>query len=245
MKKANHGRGPSRSGRPAFWGMTLRTKATLAVPLALTCLLWGGATNAAATMRSVQLDDHLCKTVGGGRFVPIPGFPGERIDRRLLPDIRWLRRRFKIFVTDGYSTSDVHALHGEHPIGLALDIVPYRSEGGSWGLVGDLARLAEPRQDHPRPPWRWVGWNGDWNHGRGNHLHLSWLHSETEPFHPARVAYTRICPEGNYQPPKPFSGGGVSAGDSGSGTGGVSSRGAPLDRDALPPPAPPGYNDDV
>jgi hypothetical protein len=43
-------------------------------------------------------------------------------------------------------------------------------------------------------PWRWVGWNGDPGHGRGDHLHLSWSHSDTDPEHPARVVYTRRCP---------------------------------------------------
>lgn len=148
----------------------------------------------AAAARSHKVAPHLCKTVRGGHFVPIPGFPGERIDRRLLPDIRWMKRRFDIFITDGYSRNSVHAENGEHPIGLATDIVPNRAKGGTWKEIGKLAHLAEPRQDHPIMPWRWVGWNGDAGHGRGNHLHLSWSHSETEPRHPARVVYTRRCP---------------------------------------------------
>ena len=37
---------------------------------------------ASAEMESTKLDKHLCKTVHGGKFVPIPGFAGERIDRR-------------------------------------------------------------------------------------------------------------------------------------------------------------------
>ena len=149
---------------------------------------------AAREMHSTKLDSHLCKTVHGGRFVPIPGFPGEKIDRRLLPDIRWMKHRFDIFITDGYSTDPVHAQNGEHPIGLATDIVPNRAVGGTWNEIGDLAHLAEPSQDHPIAPWRWVGWNGDPGHGRGNHLHLSWMHSPTKPRHPARVVYTRRCP---------------------------------------------------
>jgi uncharacterized membrane protein YgcG len=145
-------------------------------------------------METEQISDHLCKVTKGGKFVGIPGFPGEKIDRRLLPDIRWMKRRFDIFITDGYSRNSVHAENGEHPIGLATDIVPNRAKGGTWKEIGKLAHLAEPRQDHPIMPWRWVGWNGDAGHGRGNHLHLSWSHSETEPGHPARVVYTRRCP---------------------------------------------------
>jgi hypothetical protein len=189
------------------------------------------AAPAPARMESVKLDRHLCKTIGGGRFVPIPGFPGETIDRRLLRDIAWMKRRFEIFITDGYSTAPVHAENGEHPIGLATDIVPNRAEGGTWRKIGKLAKLAEPVQDQPIAPWRWVGWNGDPGHGRGDHLHLSWMHSPTRPRHPARVVYTRRCP--SRQPTRhrrhrrrrtggtAVSGGGSAAG-AGSPTGGTS-----------------------
>ena len=145
-------------------------------------------------MQSEKVAPPLCKTIRGGRFVPIPGFPGEKIDRRLLPDIRWMKRRYDIFITDGYSRDPVHAEAGEHPIGLATDIVPNFARGGNWNEIGDLAHLSEPRQDRPIMPWRWVGWNGDAGHGRGNHLHLSWSHSPASPGHPARVVYTRRCP---------------------------------------------------
>src|SRR3954447_25067196 len=152
------------------------------------------AASPAAAMRSEKIAPHLCKTIRGGRFVPIPGFPGEKIDRRLLPDIHRMKRRYDIFITDGYSRDPVHAENGEHPIGLATDIVPNAAKGGTWNEIGDLAHLAEPRQNEPIMPWRWVGWNGDPGHGRGNHLHLSWSHSPSPPGHPARVVYTRRCP---------------------------------------------------
>jgi len=184
---------------------------------------------ASAEMQSVKLSNHLCETTGGGRFVPIPDFPGEKIDRRLLPDISWMERRFKIFITDGYSTDSVHAQNGEHPIGLATDIVPNTEEGGTWTKVGNLANLTEPKQNEPIPPWRWVGWNGDPNHGRGNHLHLSWSHSVTKPRHPARVVYTRKCPEANEPDPQPRHRGGHRStggtGTSGGGGGGSSTGG--------------------
>jgi hypothetical protein len=173
---------------------TRRGPGWLVVSLAVVAAGACASPAAAWEMRSTKLDRHLCKTVHGGRFVPIPGFPGEKIDRRLLPDIRWMKHRFDIFITDGYSTDPVHAQNGEHPIGLATDIVPNKAVGGTWGEIGDLAHLAEPKQDEPIPPWRWVGWNGDPGHGRGNHLHLSWMHSPTRPRHPARVVYTRRCP---------------------------------------------------
>jgi hypothetical protein len=128
------------------------------------------------------------RVCGGGRFVPIPGFPSKRIDARLLPDIAFLRAHYHIAITAGYALVG-HAQGGEHPIGLAIDIMP--GPGGTWDDIDRLARWAEPRQNAPRPPFRWVGYNGDANHGRGNHLHLSWSHSEPHtPRRPARCVTT-------------------------------------------------------
>jgi hypothetical protein len=127
------------------------------------------------------------KITGGGRFVSIPGQRGKKIDRRLLPDVLYLIKRFHLRVTDGYSLSSIHAAGGEHPLGLAVDLVP--GPGGSWNLVDRLARWAEPRQNHPRWPFRWVGYNGDYNHGRGNHLHLSWRHSRGRFGHATRSVW--------------------------------------------------------
>jgi len=205
------------------WGNEIRIRlvgVSLALALGVLCVAAAGA----AGMRSEKLDRHLCKTVNGGKFVPIPGFPGEKIDRRLLPDIRWMKRRFDIFITDGYSRDPVHAENGEHPIGLATDIVPNAAKGGTWNEIGELAHLAEPHQNEPIMPWRWVGWNGDPGHGRGNHLHLSWSHSPTPPGHPARVVYTRRCPQsgGDQQPSggnHHHRGGGGSNGGTGAGSG--------------------------
>ena len=157
-------------------------------------VLAAGAIAAPSTMQSTKLGPRLCETTGGGKFVRIPGFPGERIDRRLLTDIRWIEQRYPIFITDGYSLDPVHAESGEHPIGLALDIVPNTAEGGRWSDITALAHWAEPRQNHPRTPFRWVGYNGDAGHGRGNHLHLSWSHSTARPGHPAKTVDTIRCP---------------------------------------------------
>ena len=157
-------------------------------------LLALGATAADGRMRSEKLGKNLCETTGGGKFVPIPGFPGEKIDRRLLDDVAYLVDRYKIFINDGFSRDSVHALNGEHPLGLALDIGPDKANGGSWKKISKLAERAEPRQNRPIAPFRWVGYDGDSGHGRGHHLHLSWNHSETRPFHPAKTVYTLRCP---------------------------------------------------
>jgi hypothetical protein len=139
---------------------------------------------------------RLRPITGGGRFVPIPGQPWARVDRRILPDVLYLIRRYHVQVGDGYATRG-HEPRGEHPLGLAVDLYP--GPGGSWREVGRLAKWAEPRQNRTRPPFRWVGWNGDANHGdprhcrpvRGcpPHLHLSWDHSPGKPRRPVRTVW--------------------------------------------------------
>lgn len=201
-----------------------------AVALAATLLVAIPAADGA--MRSKKLNNRLCETTGGGRFVKIPGFPGERIDRRLLRDIRWMRKRWPIFITDGHSTDPVHSANGEHPLGLALDIVPHRAEGGRWRHITRLANWAEPNQNQPRMPFRWVGYDGDAGHGRGHHLHLSWSHSPAKFNRPARTVWTVKCPtrpkttddtkDGSNSGPTGGMDGSDSSGDTGSG--GISAR---------------------
>ena len=130
-----------------------------------------------------------------------------------------VEQRYKIFVTDGLSQDPVHAANGEHPIGLAADIVPNTAAGGTWNDIDRLAHFAEPVQNQPRSPFRWVGYNGDSGHGRGNHLHLSWNHSETKPGVAPATVYTRKCPTKRV----PSSGGGKPKGEgkTSSGTGGI------------------------
>jgi hypothetical protein len=147
----------------------------------------------ASAQRAAVVPDGSRTVEGHGRFVAIPGFPGQRIDRRLLPDVAWIVRRYHVTITSAYSLSRVHESKGEHPRGLAVDLVP--GPGGSWTALARLAKWAEPRQDMPRAPFKWVGWNGDHGHGdpahckqsRGcfAHLHLSWQHGDTPRAHPA------------------------------------------------------------
>lgn len=131
--------------------------------------------------------------MGGGRRVPLPGQGWGLVDRRILPDVLYLIRRYRVRITEGYGTVG-HTRFGEHPLGLAVDIEP--GAGGTWNDVSRLARWAEPRQNRPRAPFRWVGWKGDFNHGHPSvckprlgcapHLHLSWSHSPTPPGRLAR-----------------------------------------------------------
>ena len=185
----------------------LRSKITVTAAIAVAALAVL-ALPAPAKMQSTKVDGGLCLTEGGGRFVDVPGFPGEKIDRRLVRDVKYLKRNYKIFVTDGYSTDPVHSANGEHPVGLALDIVPNQAKGGTWGDIDRLAEWAEPKQNAPVAPFRWVGYDGDSGHGRGDHLHLSWMHSPAKFGKPAESVYTMRCPKrgpkhGESEPDKP------------------------------------------
>jgi hypothetical protein len=122
------------------------------------------------------------RVFGGGRIVPIPGQAGESADERIVPDILLLQQRFHFTITAAYAPSG-HAEGGEHPLGLAVDLVP--GPGSTWDDIDALAHWAEPEQNHPRSPFRWVGYDGDAGHGRGNHLHLSWEHGAAPEGPPA------------------------------------------------------------
>jgi hypothetical protein len=115
---------------------------------------------------------------GGGGLAVIPGTGGQQVDERILSDVTYLIAAYHVTVTAGFAPSG-HKAHGEHPLGLAVDLVP--GPGGSWDDVDRLAAWAEPQQNHPRAPFRWVGYDGDPDHGRGNHLHLSWMHAPAQP----------------------------------------------------------------
>jgi hypothetical protein len=145
---------------------------------------------------------RLARSTGRGRLDEVPGQTWARVDSRILPDVIYFIRRYHVQIWEGFGTIG-HEPFGEHPLGLAVDILP--GPGGTWDDVTRLARWAEPRQNHPRAPFRWVGWNGDFNHGHPSvckprlgcapHLHLSWSHSRTPPRHIARsVRVFRVRP---------------------------------------------------
>jgi hypothetical protein len=147
-----------------------------------------------------------------GKIVPIPASipheEGDMVDRRILPDLRWIAEHFPIYVTDGYSgplpsggrsgCNRCHTRHSDHYNGLAVDLVP---EGGgtkcdaSWAPITRLARFAEPVQNKPRLPFRWVGYDGDTGHGCGHHLHLSWNHASAPEYRLAE--WVEVLPTGH------------------------------------------------
>lgn len=145
----------------------------------------------------------------------IPHNAGVMIDRRILPDLRYLNSRFKIYVTEGYAgplpsgrevgCRSCHVGHSDHFTGAAVDIVPVDGSArcdASWKQISKLAKWVEPRQNVVRAPFRWVGYNGDVAHGCGNHLHLSWVHADSPSFRLARwVEVIRTGSKGDVAPP--------------------------------------------
>lgn len=115
------------------------------------------------------------------RPIRIVGDSSELIDPAIARDVQWIRANWPVDITDGYAPTG-HDVNGEHPLGLAIDIVPDTSRGGTWKDVADLVAWAEPRPEDPRRPFRWVGYNGDHGHGdpqhagTNAHAHLSWKH---------------------------------------------------------------------
>ncbi len=138
------------------------------------------------------------------------------VDRRIVPDLRWIAAHFPIYVTDGYSgplpdgehvgCDNCHVKDSDHYNGLAVDVVPVNGSGrcdASWSGITRLAHWAEPVQNRPRSPFRWVGYEGDAGHGCGNHLHLSWEHAPAPMFQLAE--WVEVFPVGSPQaaPPQP------------------------------------------
>jgi len=150
----------------------------------------GSSANAASLRHGpgkTRIDRHPRRFVRIPRR--IPHAHGTYIDKRLLPNLRWIADHFRIYVTEGYAgrlhgrrigCPKCHVSHSDHKIGLAVDIVPHSFSttcDRSWRPITRLAHWAEPTQNQPVPPFRWVGYDGDAGHGCGNHLHLSWIHA--------------------------------------------------------------------
>jgi hypothetical protein len=145
----------------------------------------------------------------------IPHEEGDMVDKRILGDLRWLAARYPIYVTDGYSgplpngehvgCNQCHVKGSDHYNGLAVDLVPLNGTPGkcdsTWAPITRLAEWAEPVQNQPVPPFRWVGYNGDAGHGCGNHLHLSWQHSPAPMFQLAE--WVEVFPTGPASGRKP------------------------------------------
>ncbi len=154
-----------------------------------------------------------------GEIVPIPAAipheEGDMVDSRIVPDLRWLAQHYPIYVTDGYSgplpngehvgCNMCHVKGSDHYNGLAVDFVPLDGTNGkcdaTWAPITRLALWAEPTQNDPVAPFRWVGYDGDAGHGCGNHLHLSWQHATAPQFQLAE--WVEVFPVGNQPSSQP------------------------------------------
>ena len=174
-------------------GTRERRRAWIALAIAAVAAIALSASPLATALRDTPGRTHVNDKAG--RFVPIPDsvphVEGAYIDRRIQRNLAWIARHFRIYVTEGFAgrllsgekvgCPKCHVRHSEHKIGLAVDIVPLHDDhtgkcNKRWRSVTKLAKWAEPHQNDPLPPFRWVGYDGDADHGCGNHLHLSWSH---------------------------------------------------------------------
>jgi hypothetical protein len=185
---------------------------------------------------------------GPGKIVPIPASiphaEGDMIDQRIIPNLRWIAKRYPIYITDGYSgplpsgehvgCDGCHVKNSDHYNGLAVDIVPLTPSSkcdANWAGITRLALFAEPEQSKPRLPFRWVGYDGDAGHGCGNHLHLSWNHAIAPMFQLAEwvevmaVNFTGVAPVPRKKPDsRPKAPAGPPGGVAQSSSGGISAR---------------------
>jgi hypothetical protein len=206
-----------------------RARLLLLAALATAVACW-----AAAPANAAPIPTRL--SYAPGEIVPLPAAvpheEGDMVDRRIVPDLRWIARRYPIYVVDGYSGNlpngehvgchGCHVKHSDHYNGVAVDIVPLEGSSkcdAAWNGITRLAHWAEPLQNRPRAPFRWVGYDGDAGHGCGHHLHLSWEHAAAPMFELAEwveVFPVRVQSVAPPQPqPRPQPRGGVSVVQSG------------------------------
>jgi hypothetical protein len=223
----------------------IRRAQRLAVGVALAIAALSGW--AASEAPAATLQTRIVYTPG--RLVPIPAsIPHEAddmVDSRIVPDLRWIASRFPIYVTDGYSgplpggghagCDRCHTRGSDHYNGVAVDLVPAVGDSAicnsAWKPITRLALWAEPVQNEPIPPFRWVGYDGDAGHGCGNHLHLSWNHAPAPEYtlaswvevlvaHPATGLPSGSAAAGSQPKPRKGPPGGIKAVR----TGGVAAR---------------------
>jgi hypothetical protein len=138
----------------------------------------------------------------GGWLAKVPGAPTERCDARIVPDVVAILQTFGLSLTACYGGAP-HATDGEHPLGLATDLVP---TDGDWNRTLTAARAfgwspsCAAAGCPGRGPLRVVLYNGypghgDPAHSSAPHLHLSWQHAPAEPFTRARWVRVLLTPD--------------------------------------------------
>jgi hypothetical protein len=144
-----------------------------------------------------RLGDVQRVPFSGDWLAPLPGTSIE-CDTRIVDDVAWLTSQFGLTVTACFAATG-HVLHGEHPLGLAVDVIPSH---GNWSRTLAAARYfgwsggcaASGCAGRASPPIRVVLYNGFPGHGDpahcrppacSPHLHLSWTHGPAQPGTPA------------------------------------------------------------
>jgi hypothetical protein len=121
---------------------------------------------------------------GGSWLATVPG-TGIQCDRRIVPNVVTILARYHAHLTACYAPTG-HASDGEHPLGLAVDLVP--QPPSTWAQMERLARDSGWREScatsgcagQTHTAFRFVGYNGYPGHGDPSyagtnaHLHLSW-----------------------------------------------------------------------
>jgi len=148
----------------------------------------------------------------GGRtwLAPVPGTTAV-CDRRIVPDVVAILRRYRLAAGDCFALSG-HSNAGEHPLGLGIDLVP--GPGGSWDMAARAVRDlgwrpicgASGCAGQLPSPFRFIGYNGYPGHGdpahagAGAHIHISWQHTPAAPGTPAARVQTLLPPTGEQRP---------------------------------------------
>jgi hypothetical protein len=121
---------------------------------------------------------------GGSWLATVPG-TGIQCDRRIVPNVVTILERYHARLNACYASTG-HQMAGEHPLGLAVDLVP--QPPSTWAQMERLARDSGWREtcatsgcaEQTGTAFRFVGWNGYPGHGdpahagTNAHLHLSW-----------------------------------------------------------------------
>ena len=136
-------------------------------------------------------------SASGQWLARVPGVDAERCDARIIPDVLAVLSMFGLELTACYGGAP-HATDGEHPLGLATDLVPANGDwdrtltaAQAFGWSPSCAAAGCP----DRGPFRVVLYNGYPGHGdpahtSTPHLHLSWQHAPASPF--TRAAWVRV-----------------------------------------------------
>jgi hypothetical protein len=121
---------------------------------------------------------------GGGWLAQVPG-TSFQCDRRIVPDVVLILERYHAQLTACYAPTG-HEPTGEHPLGLAVDLVP--APPSSWVMIDQMVHDLGWREscassgcaDQTHTVFRFIGWNGYSGHGdpahagANAHAHLSW-----------------------------------------------------------------------